>query len=73
MHAPAGRARHEQRGPEISFSVAALEQVHASADFSPQLHFAVAAQMHPWESLPQQVDGTAIFVVGRSVSNGDVG
>ena len=33
VHSPAGRARHEQRGPLTVFSCAALSQVQLSADF----------------------------------------
>jgi len=37
---PAGRARHEHRGPVTVFSVSALPQEQFRADFSPQEHFA---------------------------------
>lgn len=33
VHSPAGRARHEHRGPLTVFSEAALEHVHWRADF----------------------------------------
>lgn len=44
LQAPAGRARHEQRGPVTAFSLEALPQVQLRADCSPQEHLA-------WEAL----------------------
>lgn len=43
VHSPAGRARHEQRGPETEFSVAALSQLQWRADSLPQEHVACFA------------------------------
>lgn len=36
VHSPAGRARHEQRGPDTVFSVEALAQLQLRAEFWPQ-------------------------------------
>jgi hypothetical protein len=43
VQAPAGRARHEQRAPEIWFSVSARPQVQFRADCWPQEHLAWVA------------------------------
>lgn len=43
VHSPAGRARHEQRGPETKFSVAAFSQVQWRADCLPHEHVACFA------------------------------
>jgi hypothetical protein len=64
VHAPAGRARQEHRGPAIAFSVDAFEHEQLSADFSPQEHFACDAQTQPWLFLPQHVVGATILKVG---------
>lgn len=43
VHCPAGRRRHEQRAPATWFSTGARSQLHASAWFLPQEHFACEA------------------------------
>lgn len=57
--------RQEQRGPEISFSEAALLQVQWRADSLPQEHLAWAAQTQPapWVVLQQVEAGMAIVTV----------
>ena len=47
VHSPAGRARHEQRGPSTAFSVDALEQLQCRADCLPQEHLACWAMVIP--------------------------
>jgi len=63
VHSPAGRARHEQRGPAILFSVAALSQLQCRADFAPQEHLAWLAQTQPSLLLPQHVEATGDILV----------
>lgn len=57
--------RHEHRGPEMAFSVAALLQEQLSALSLPQEHLAWAAQTQPpsWEVLQQVVAGWTILKV----------
>jgi len=56
LHSPAGRARHEQRAPVISFSVVAFSQLQLSAGCLPQEQVACLAQTHsPPSFLPQHV------------------
>ena len=43
LHSPAGRARHEHRGPSILFSVAAFSQVQLRADWLPHEQVACVA------------------------------
>jgi hypothetical protein len=43
VHWPAGRARHEHRGPVSSFSAAALAQVQCRAEFWPHEQVACLA------------------------------
>jgi len=43
VHCPAGRARHEQRGPSTLFSAAALSQVQWRADCLPHEQVACLA------------------------------
>lgn len=49
---------HEQRAPEVLFSVEDFSQVHWRAGCWPQEHLASFAQTQP-PSRPQQVTGTA--------------
>lgn len=44
LQSPAGRARHEQRGPETAFSVEALSHVQWRADCFPHEHLACWAE-----------------------------
>ena len=44
VHCPAGRARHEQRGPSTAFSELALSQVQCRADCLPQEQVACLAE-----------------------------
>lgn len=44
VHCPAGRARHEQRGPSTAFSEVALSQVQCRADCLPQEQVACLAE-----------------------------
>ena len=51
VHSPAGRARHEHRGPWTVFSVVDLAQLQLRADCLPQEQVACWAQAHsslPW-------------------------
>lgn len=61
MHSPAGRARHEQRGPAVVFSFEALSHEQWRADCLPQEHLACWAQTQV-SPLPQQVEGLATSV-----------
>jgi hypothetical protein len=63
LHSPAGRARHEQRGPVVLFSASAREQVQWSAGFSPHEHLACSAQTQLWPSFLQQVEGLSGMIV----------
>lgn len=45
VHSPAGRARHEQRGPVTLFSAVAFSQLQWRADCLPQEHLACWAVM----------------------------
>lgn len=45
VHCPAGRARHEQRGPSTAFSELALSQVQCRADCLPQEQVACLAEV----------------------------
>lgn len=62
----AGHVRHEQRGPEVAFSVEALVQLQFRADCWPQEHLAWAAQTQvpSWVVLQQVVVGWTILMIG---------
>lgn len=79
VHSPAGRARHEQRGPETAFSVLALAQVQLSAEFWPQEQVACCAgdelagawgEVHWWLRLTTGALGAIFTAAGGRLGDG---